>query len=350
VRPLIALLVACGTTAPPPRPTPPLAPSHGMAIAPSIDPFSTLVGEPSTDAERTQMVPGPARLDTTGAPLDAPPGAPPIEVAVVDQQGNLVRVAVRLDHARFLVWSDRDRLFAVVTRDQRVSAGSYVPPEFNEPASATLRAGSHVRRLAHKDNWTQVRYFGGVEIDGWVPDDALADRSKLRASGAWAWPGGQRVMLMPGAIIHSEPKWASPALALMANTPFVDKLEADPRLDHDWAHVRYSDVDVLVEGYVSQKLPPGSLHRPQPPDPPPTPITPTDPAPDATCLYAHEDGEPIGFLVGDHPVQLAPSDHLGWWKLAIDTPWGAMTFIARGASKLELLPCTPAASPPAAQP
>ena len=339
MRPLIALLAACGTSASPVRPAAPIAPSHGMTIAPSIDPFGALSAELAT-LERTEMVPGPARLDTTSAPIDAPPGAPPIEVAVVDQQGNLVRVAVRLDHARFLVWSDRDRLFAVVTRDQRVGTAAYVSPELQH-ASATLRAGAHVRRLAHKDKHTQVRYFGGVEIDGWVPDDALADRSTLKASGAWAWAGGQRLMLLPGAIIYSEPTWGGPALAVMANTPFVDKLEADPRLDRDWAFVRYSDVDVVVEGYVSPKLPPGSLHRPQPPDPPPTPITPTDPAPDATCLYAHEDGEPIGFLVGDHPVQLAPSDHLGWWKLAIDTPWGAMTFVARGASKLELLPCTP---------
>src|SRR5262249_23951851 len=149
-------------------------------------------------------------------------------------------------HARFLVWSDRDRLFAVITRDQRVSPETYISPEFQR-ASATLRAGAHVRRLAHKDKRTHVRYFGGVELDGWVPDDSLTDRSNLKAGDAWAWGGGQGLMLMPGAIIHTEPKWASPTLALMANTPFADKLEVDPQLDRDWAFVRYSDVDVIVE-------------------------------------------------------------------------------------------------------
>jgi len=61
--------------------------------------------------------------------------------------------------------------------------------------------------------------------------------------------------------------------------------------------------------------------------------------PEATCLYARDQGEPIGYLVGDQRVELAASDRLGWWKLAIDTPWGPTTFAARGATKLELLPC-----------
>ncbi|HEV7554813.1 MAG TPA: hypothetical protein VGO00_05110, partial [Kofleriaceae bacterium] len=245
------------------------------------------------------------------------------------------------DHARFLVWSERDRLFAIVSRDVHVDGSTYMGPP-NDQIEVILHAGARVRPLARKDGRTQIRYFGAVEVDGWVPDDALGDRSRRGSPMGQIPTGRPRLLVTPGTVIRSETKWASRELALMANGYNVDIVR---RLDDEWLDVEYADGDVVVHGFVSQRLPPGALHRPHPPDPPPTPISPTDMVPNATCLYARPEGEPIGYLVGDQRVELGAGDRLGWWKLAIDTPWGAMTFAARGATKLELLPCAPVPPP-----
>jgi hypothetical protein len=342
MRALIAVTIAgCGAAAPvAPVVTPAnIGRTKPVAIHPSVDPFAALADPAAGDS--STIVPGTAHFEPQDAGFDAPPGAMPLDVGLVDEQGTLVRLAVRLDHARFLLWSGRDRLFAIVARDIRVDGQNYGPP--NERAEVVLHPGARVRPLARKEGRTQIRYFGALEVDGWVPDDALTDRSRRTSSSGQIPTGRPRQLVTPGTIIRGDTKWASRELALMANGYNVDVVR---RLDDEWLEVEYADGDVLVHGFLSLRLPPGALHRPHPPDPPPTPITPTDMAPNGTCLYAGPDqGEPIGYLVGDQRVELAASDRLGWWKLAIDTPWGATTFAARGATKLELLPCAAVTTP-----
>jgi len=334
VRPLIALLLAagCGAAASS-TPTSSTLPTPGSPGSPDrdtghrgitatepfvpVDPAKALADPGATKA--TYLVPGTVRLDPTGLPVDAPPGAPPIEVGIADQQGSLVRVVVRLPTARFLVWSDRDRLFAIVRHDARVS--------------------DWMRAAGNLDTTEAILHYGGVQIEGWIPDDALAETLPTSDERSASWYGGQRLMLMPGAVIRSEAKWASRELALMAKTPFVETIK---KVDDEWTEVRYADRDTLVHGYVSTRSPPGRLHHPAPPDPPPTPITPTDKAPEYTCLYASEQGDAIGFLTSEQEVELSPGNRLGWFKLAIDTPWGALTFAAQGATKRELMTCPPA--------
>ena len=337
------VVAGCGAAAPvaPPPVTPAVVGAiKPVAIRPSVDPFAAL-GDPML-VESSTLVPGSAHFEPGDSGFDAPAGAMPLDVGIVDEQGSLARLAVRLDHARFLVWSERDRLFAIVARDVKVDGTTFTGPV--EHVDVELRAGARVRPLARKDGRTQIRYFGAVEVDGWVPDDALTDRSR-RGSPVGQIPTGRpRHLTTPGAIIRSETKWASRELALMANGYTVDIIR---HVDDEWLEVEYADGDVAVRGFLSLRLPPGSLHRPHPPDPPPTPITPTDTVSNGTCLYARDgQTEPVGYLVGDQHVELAAGDRLGWWKLAIDTPWGATTFAARGATKLELLPCAPATPAP----
>ena len=78
-----------------------------------------------------------------------------------------MRAAVRLEHARFSIWTDRARVLGVLARD-------FVMPALyraNDETHVVLREGAIVRRLAQKDKRTQVRYVGAIEVEGWVPDE-----------------------------------------------------------------------------------------------------------------------------------------------------------------------------------
>jgi hypothetical protein len=346
----MVVLAACGGSAATPV-APPVTPAasangHVDADPTPIDPIAALT--PATDGDVSWLVPGHAQLEVGSPPIEAAPGAVPIAVTIIEQHGNLVRVAVSLPHARFSLWTDRARMLALVRRDQRVSesAGRDTVGDMQ----VVLRAGARVKRLAHKGAWTQVRYVGAFEVEGWIPDGALGDAGPHHdATGRI--PSGQRtLMVTPGAVIRAEPTWVARELGVVAtaNGYFLDQVK---ELDPAWVEVAYADGDVVLHGYYSRRDPPGRVHHLRAdPEVVPVPITPNGKVSSGTCLYARQGGDAIGYIVGDRDVDLEDAGK-GWWTLAIDTPWGAITFGARGPARAELVACAPAGTvPPPAPP
>jgi len=286
-------------------------------------------------AESSWIVPGPAQLVLGGASVQALDGMPRLEVSVLEEQGSDVRVGVRLEHARFALWMARSRLLSIVARDQRVvQPGVPIVAGGGEAMQVVLHRGAQVQRLARKGGSTQVRYVGAVEVEGWIPDDAISDRAPAgyRTSGRIS-SGHKPLMLIQGAIIRAEPKWASAKLAIVGQTYFVDLIR---EVDDAWSEVSYEDGDVDVHGYVSRRDPPGRTHR-RPASESRSPLAANATVRDGTCLYAG--GEPVGFIVDDRQVIVAKTERAGWYALTIDTPWGELVFDARGATETELATC-----------
>lgn len=333
-------LVACGgAQAPATRPSPAETPVHAKLRAAEpprapIDPIAAL--SPAPGADVSWLAPGQAQLELDGQAFDNPGGGKPIEVSIIDAHGSRLRVAVRLEHARFSLWTDRNRLFAVMRRDQRVS------DPFGE-TFALVRAGARVKRLRHEGTRTEIRYFGALEVEGWVPDDALGDAGPPHEYRA-RFPSGHRtLMVTPGAVIRAKPEWAAAELAVMANGYFLDTLK---EMDEGWTEVSYDDGDLSVHGFVSKRLPPGQVHRPHTdPEVAPVPVTPNAKVASGTCLYARVKGDAVGYLVGDRDVDLAEAE-TGWFSLALDTPWGPIVFAARGPTRSDLMTCAPASAVP----
>ncbi len=153
-------------------------------------------------------------------------------------------------------------------------------------------------------------------------------------------------MVVPGAVIRTEPRWAATVLAIMASGYFLDTIR---ELDEAWTEVSYEDSDVAVHGFVSRRDPPGRVHHWREIDSTLT-ATPNTTVASGTCLYARANGDAIGYIVGNRPVELDDAG-AGWWTLTIDTPWGPLGLTARGPSRTELVACAPPGTvPPAAPP
>ena len=338
----LLVIAACGGASPPVAPT--IAPAPSPATVPvlaeraPVDPIAVLTPVPGADV--SWLAPGQAQLELDGALIENPGGGKPIEVSVVDAHGSRVRVALLLEHARFSLWTDRNRLFSVMRKTQRVNArGAGAMGDMQ----ATLKAGARVKRIGHKESWTNIRYFGALEVEGWIPDAVLGDAGPPHEERG-RYPSGQRtLMVMPGAVIRSEAKWAADEIAVMANGYFLDTLN---ELEDDWTEVLYEDGDVVVRGFVSKRLPPGRVHRPHTdPETQPIPITPNTKVASGTCLYARVKGDPIGYIVGDRDVDLVDAE-LGWFALTIDSPWGPIAFAAHGPTRTDLQACAPAGTVP----
>ena len=307
-----------------------------------IDPIAALT--PDDAAELSWVVPGPLQLELGGTAVATAGTGRPFEVGAFDRQGNLARVAVRLEHARFSVWLDRAQMLSVLKRDQRIEVLGV--PAVGSDIEVVLRAGATVRRLAHRDRSTQVRYLGALQVEGWVPDAVLGDRGHARDGTGRIPTGRKTLMVIPGAVIRTEPRWAAGELAIMANGYFLDTIR---EVDEAWAEVSYEDGDVAVHGFVSKRDPPGRVHHWPDPDGTPT-ITPNTTVASATCLYARAKGDAIGYIVGNRPVELDDAG-AGWWTLTIDSPWGPLAFAAHGVSRTDLVACAPPNTvPPATTP
>jgi hypothetical protein len=243
------------------------------------------------------------------------------------------------------------RLLEIVTHEQRVSenmGGGWFGPDSGVAPYAELRTGARVRVLGHKDTWTRVRYLGALEIDGWVPDAALTERTRDEHRNAGRFPSGmQSLMVLPGTVIRTEPKWVAQELAVVASGYLLDVIQP---VDEAWSAIAYEDGDVRVRGYASKHDPPGQVHRPHEPDTAPPAITANAQLPRGTCLYASQQGEPIGFLLAAHDGELSSARTPGWFTLSFDTPWGPITFMARGSSQLSLATCGPPVPVPPAPP
>ena len=334
MRVFLIALCACGAADKPAAPTPvptAVAPKKRVAARAPIDVIEVLA-KPA--AEASWIVPGPAQLALGAASVQPLDGAAQLEVSVLEEQGNDVRVGVRLEHARFALWMARSRLLGVIVRDQRViERGAFIPVGV-DPMQAVLHDGALVQRLAKKGDQTEVRYVGALEVQGWVPSDVLADREPAGRQKHGRIPTGRRpLMLMPGAIVRAEPQWSGTQLAVLNEGYFVDLIKD---VDDAWSEISYDDDDVSVHGFVSKQDPPGRVHRRKQAEQS-VPLTPNATARDHTCLYG--DGEPVGFIVGDEPVVLEAGARVGWFTLTIDTPWGPIAFDAKGVTEAELGTC-----------
>jgi len=331
----VFLIALCACGGPPTKLVSPAGPSAvatkpAVAARAPVDVIASL-GQPL--AESSWIAPGPAALVLGGTPVQAIDGAPRLEVNVLEEQGNDVRVGVRLDYAKFALWMSRTRLLAIVARESQVSFPGAAM--FGVDAMrVVLHGGAQVQRLAKKDRNTQVRYVGALEVEGWLPDEALVDREPAGRTKLGRIPTGRKtLMLMTGAVIRVEPKWVAQQLAVMNQGYFVDEIKP---LDDAWSEIAYEDGDVFVHGYVSKHDPPGRTHRKKEPEQT-TPLTPNANVADGTCLWFG--GEEIGLLVGDQAVLLAKGDRAGWFTLTIDTPWGPLDFDAKGGTETELAKC-----------
>ncbi len=305
-----------------------------------IDPIAVLALV--EDQPKSWLSPGPVQLELGGAGIESPGGSRPIEVALVDRSSNFVRAVVRLEHARFSLWSDRARLFGVLDKDHRITAQNGRPSE----TFVLLRAGARVKRLARKNKQTQIRYVGALEVETWIPDELLVDQAPGGSRMGKFASGRRPATVFPGSIVRSEPQWGSNQLAVVTSSFALDTVQ---ELPDGWIEVMYNDGDVSVHGFTSKRLPPGQVHRPRDPDAPPPVTTRNAKVSSGTCLYAKREGDEIGYVVGDRDVQLDDAGS-GWWTLSLDTSWGPIPFAAKGPSAQALTPCAPAGSVPASVP
>lgn len=335
-------MAACGGAQAPIATAPTTVPRRHEPDRVPVDPIVALA--PDESGEVSWVIPSALRLELGGPAIGVAGAGRPLQVGAVDRQGTSLRVAVRLDHARFSVWIDRAHLLSVLKRDQRIHVRG--GPGVGSDVEVVLRAGATVRRLGHRDGSTHVRYLGALQVEGWIPDAALADHGRARDTGTGRIATGRKTMMVvPGAVIRAEPRWAATELAIMANGYFLDTIR---ELDDAWTEVSYEDGDVAVHGFVSRRDPPGRVHRWHEVDGTPT-VTPSATVASGTCLYARAGGDAIGYIVGNRPVDLDEGER-GWWTLTIDTPWGPLAFAASGPSRTELLSCAPPGTVPLSPP
>jgi hypothetical protein len=319
------MCVLFGCSAQPVKPNSPRTPPSRAAMSRSAvvhrAPIDVIVELEKPLSLTATLEPGAAQLQIGGESLDAPEGTAPIEVDVLEERGNDVRVGVRLMTASFAIWTSRARLLVELRGDVVIDEG------------VTLHAGARVHRLAHEGQRTKVRYVGAVEVEGWVPDKLLVDRGAPHRTQVGPPAARKKLMVHPGAVIHSQPQWAAQQRAVVSHSYFIDEVE---ELDAPWRDVVYEDSDVSVRGFLSTQEPPGRTHRR--PEPEPMAPTPTNATlPDHTCLYSG--GEQVGFLTGAQQVAVTSGPQVGWLTITLDTPWGPIDFAGKGATESTLETC-----------
>ena len=315
-----------------------ISPQHANGIQP-VDLLAALA-EPD-NFPHSFIVPGNAQLSLGGEQIQAPPAASELQVTIIDEQTEMVRVAVRIPGLAFAIWTERARLLGIAKKDQLIGemvGGGFFDPSAEAPF-AELRSGARVRMLERKQGWTKVRYLGSLEIDGWVPDGSLTDRTTEDHPPIGRMPTGLPTLLVtPGSVIRAEPKWASREIAVMANGYFLDTIKV---LDDVWSQVGYEDGDIRVRGFVSRQDPPGRIHKPHEPDTAPAVINATGTIAKGACLYAAQHGEAIGYVVEDRSAEVSSGRSPGWYTVSVDTPWGPIMFAATGTSDHDLTACGP---------
>lgn len=323
---LVGLLAGCGGAATPASTT--ATPDKGHAataggLRGTVDPLPFL-REPAPVAVRSWVKPRAARLDVGDQP-SSPENEPqePIEVMIVEPGPTLMRVAVTTPGARFAVWVERRDLLAVMSRD--VSVRSTFAPAGSQ-IGAALHAGASVDVLERTEERSRVRYSGALELELWVPNDALTDAAEpVDAQNGMAYQGPKLLHGTPGLAIRAEPRWGSPLIAALARIYYVTEVRA---LDEAWSEVQYADRAVTVRGYASRRDPPVQLASRTSSAPPVTPLETNDKLTAGTCLYARTRGELVG-IAGDVAAAVVAGEREGWWAVTLETPWGPMTFAAR---------------------
>lgn len=346
---LIVVGIGCSGTA---TTTSPTTPAPTKSTAPPRVPIDPLAALAEHEHPWSWIVPGAAQLELGGTTVHAPSGASELAVEMLDEQATMVRVAVWAEHGLdFVVWTERARLLGIVKRDAYVAThpgGGDVFVYDADPIAVVLHPHARVRQLGHKSGWTQVRYLGAIEVDGWLPDDVLDTRTDNDLGSSGRIPTGRpTLMVTPGTVIRTEPQWTARELAVTANGYFLDEIKS---IDDAWAEVGYEDGDVRVHGFLSRHDPPGRVHKPAEPDTAPDTIEANATIAVGTCLYSGERGEAIGFVVEDVPGELSAGRTQGWYDVAFDTVWGPLTFAVRGLTDHDLVACAPASVLPQVTP
>jgi hypothetical protein len=350
---LLVGLRGCGGAAVPTQTAGPVVPqavaAQAVATPPKLKPEAldpmVVLGAGAKTYPRSFVVPGLASLELGGQTVQAPAAQPEIAATIIDEQTMMVRVAVKLDKLAFALWTERPRLLKIVTRDEQVSSyGGGGFHDFSTDAPfAELHAGAHVRVLGHRETWTQVRYLGSLEIDGWVPDRVLADRTSSDASGHGRISTGlPTLMVTPGTVVRAEPKWTGDELAVMANGYFLDTIK---EIDDEWALIGYEDGEIRVRGFASRRSPPGRVHKPHEAEGVAVTIAANATVARGTCLYGKPHGDPVGFVIAELAGEVSSGHGAGWFTLSFETPWGPLMFAASGTSATDLDTCGPPATP-----
>lgn len=313
----VALAAACSAPAEP-VPAPIRVPRTPPAVTHEpIDVISVLAAAP---VETGAIVIGPAQLHLAGVQLDPRETGAVHDVDVFETRGNDVRVGIRFNGVRFAVWTTRSQLLGVLTRKHSIGEAVHLEP------------GVRVHTLGRKNGRTQFRYIGAIEIEGSIPDDALAERGPARRRLVRQASGATKQLFIAGAVIRSEPRTHAPVLGHLHHSIALDVVQ---HVDNAWHEIAYKDTDIFVRGFISRLAPPGRIHRR--PDEEPLPLVTTNATvPPNTCLFA--DGEPIGFTDATVAVHLAPA-RPNWFTLTVDTPWGHTAFEAKGPIESQLATC-----------
>jgi hypothetical protein len=335
---LIVALVSCSAAPPRERVLPATGvmakPMRASVPAPSAFPRPPIDVHALLTAARESagmIVPGPAQLVVGGTSLQ-PLDDTPLEVDLIEERGSEVRLGLRLPHARFAFWTARSHMLGVLTRDEAVQSGPRLDvPTANRRVAAILKKGTRVLRIGRRDGWTQIQYGEQVQVEGWVTDDAVGDVGLTRSVRRMV--GRTRLNLSAGTAIRVAPQWNARVLARSRYHIVAESIEA---LADGWYEVFYQDSDVRVRGYLSLRAPPLPYSQRKRPEPQ-VPLATNATVPADTCLFAG--GEQVGWIVGDRAVLLERGSSVGWFTLTIDTPWGAVSFDARGPTESDLVRC-----------
>lgn len=305
--------------------------NHDFAVP---DPVAALV--PDAFATMSFMNLGRVQLEIGGPMIESPGGTQPLRVMVIGRQGDQVRAAVDLPTARFSVWTTVNQFYALVQNEQRVKLETAGP--VRAEAFALLHEGARVRRIARRADSTKIRYLGAMQVEGWVPDSALGLTAAARAPMGRLSHARRSQHVSPGTVIRGDTTWAATPVASVSQGYLLDIVK---EVGDGWWEVSYEDGEVEIHGFWSRVSAPTSVVVERAPDPPPPLVTPNETIPSGTCLHSQIESDQVGYVVGDVEGELVAAAVPGWWSLALDTPWGPITFGVQGPSVQDLVACAP---------
>jgi hypothetical protein len=211
-----------------------------------VDPIAALA-----PADRVSyLVPGRVQIDLGGTAIEGPGGTRPIQVSLIAQQGNQVRAAVRLEHARFSLWT-------IAIGCSRCSRATSIQTITNRTTKrACCRVGAVVKRLARKDKRSQVRYNGALEIEAGFRR-LLADEGPPRPDRA------ARATLGCDRSTCFRRRFAASRGGRRNNSPPGDRVLLDTikEVDRAWAIVAYDDTDLSVRLRLARSTGPRTSRR-----------------------------------------------------------------------------------------
>jgi hypothetical protein len=255
---------------------------------------------------------GVARFERGGSAIDGGGAIADEAVPILDEDGELVRIAVAGQGVTLLVWIDRADLSPVALAEARVSPEPGAPPPA-DGLGLTVLPGHPVGEA--QGGWVRVRGHGLFAFDGWIPDDAgelWEPVPATRRAAADVW-------IEAGSRVIDDADGVGRELARVRRGADARLIESNP-LGAD--KIELVDADARLVGYAVRPPPARKLVPPQPAML--TTGTPEDPAvgpPRQACLYSEPGGAVVGVVDGV-PIDTRPTELPGWTETPIATPWG----------------------------